>query len=308
MFDDNTKRKLVIIDGHAILHRAYHAIPPLTSKVGQINAVYGFTSMLLRIISELRPTYLAVCLDRKEKTFRQEMFEDYQAQRPITDKELISQVELAKDLISAFGIKIFSVAGFEADDVIGTLAKKAQDEPEIDEVIIVTGDRDILQLVYGKTKVYLLTKGISEASIFGELEVESKMGVLPSFIVDYKALVGDSSDNYSGVVGIGPKTAIKLIKEFGGFNEIYKNLDKIPSKTKEILVKGKDSGELSYELAKIRTDVPIEVDFSDLKKWQVDSPRVLSVFEEFGFKSLAKRVKDLGKTLVSENQKSLFNI
>ncbi len=299
-------KKLVLIDGHAILHRAYHALPPLTSRVGQVNAVYGFTSMLLKIISELKPSYIAVCLDRKEKTFRKEMFEAYQAQRPEVDKELISQVELTKEVISAFGIKIFSVAGFEADDVIGTLAKKAEGNSEIEEVIIVTGDRDILQLVGGKIRVYLLVKGISEASLFGKDEVEAKMGVLPHLIVDYKALVGDASDNYSGVSGIGPKTAVKLIREFGGFEEIYKNLDKLPPKTREILIKGKESGELSFRLAKIRTDVPLEVDFGDLKKWQVDSQKVLSVFEEFGFKSLAKRVKELGKTMVTENQMQLF--
>ena len=299
-------KKLVLIDGHAILHRAYHALPPLTSRVGQVNAVYGFTSMLLKIISELKPSYIAVCLDRKEKTFRKEMFEAYQAQRPEVDKELISQVELTKEVISAFGIKIFSVAGFEADDVIGTLAKKAEGNSEIEEVIIVTGDRDILQLVSDKIKVYLLVKGISEASLFGKEEVEAKMGVLPHLIVDYKALVGDASDNYSGVSGIGPKTAVKLIREFGGFEEIYKNLDKLPPKTREILIKGKESGELSFRLAKIRTDVPLEVDFGDLKKWQVDSQKVLSVFEEFGFKSLAKRVKELGKTMVTENQMQLF--
>lgn len=298
--------KLVLIDGHAILHRAYHALPPLTSRVGQVNAVYGFTSMLLRIINDLKPVYLAVCLDRKEKTFRQEMFEAYQAQRPETDKELIKQVELAKEVVEAFGIKIFSVAGFEADDVIGTLAKKAEKNPGVDEVIIVTGDRDILQLVSDKTKVFILVKGISEGKILDKEGVKEKMGVLPQFIVDYKALVGDSSDNYQGVVGIGPKTAIRLIEEFGGFKEIYKNIDHLSPKTREILLKGKESGELSYKLAKIRTDVPLEVNFEQLKKWQVDSPSVLGVFEKFGFKSLAKRVKDLGKVLVSENQGSLF--
>jgi DNA polymerase-1 len=260
----------------------------------------------LKIISELKPSYIAVCLDRKEKTFRKEMFEAYQAQRPEVDKELVSQVELTKEVISAFGIKIFSVAGFEADDVIGTLAKKAEGNGEIEEVIIVTGDRDILQLVSDKTKVYLLVKGISEATLLDKSGVEAKMGVLPHLIVDYKALVGDASDNYSGVSGIGPKTAVKLIREFGGFEEIYKNLDKLPPKTREILIKGKESGELSFRLAKIRTDVPLEVDFGDLKKWQVDSQKVLSVFEEFGFKSLAKRVKELGKTMVTENQMQLF--
>lgn len=303
---DNKARRLVLIDGHAILHRAYHALPTLTSKLGQVNAVYGFALMLLRIIADLRPKYIAVCLDRKEKTFRKEMFEDYQAQRPKTDEELINQVELVKELILAFGIKIFSVAGFEADDVIATLAEKAKEDKKIDEVIIVTGDRDILQLVCSKVKVYLLTKGISEAVILDEAGVKSKMGVPPHLIADYKALVGDASDNYKGVLGIGPKTAIKLLEGFGSFRSIYQNLDKIEEKTREILIKGKKTGEQSFDLARVRKDVPLEIDFSDLGKWQIDSQKAFNALEEFGFKSLVKRVKDLGKTFVSENQMKLF--
>lgn len=303
---DSKARRLVLIDGHAILHRAYHALPPLTSRVGQVNAVYGFISMLLKLISDLRPKYIAVCLDRKEKTFRKEMFEDYQAQRPKTDEELINQVELVKKLILSFGIKIFSVVGFEADDVVATLANKAKKDEKIDEVVIVTGDRDILQLVGGKVKVYLLTKGISEAVILDEIGVKSKMGVSPRLIADYKALVGDSSDNYKGVLGIGPKTAIKLLEKFGSFRLVYQNLDKIEEKTREILIKGKKMGELSFDLAKIREDVPLDVDFSDLEKWQIDSQKVFDTLEEFGFKSLVKRVKELGKTFVSESQMKLF--
>jgi len=303
--------KLVLIDGHAILHRAYHALPPLTSKVGQVNAVYGFTSMLLRIITDLRPTHLAVCFDRKEKTFRQEMFPDYQIQRPEMDKELASQIEKTKEVIEAFKIPVFSKAGYEADDLIGTISFRVREKKEksrIDEVIIVTGDRDILQLVDDKRKVrvYLPIKGLSEAKLFDEKEVKEKMGVLPPQIVDYKALVGDPSDNYPGVKGIGPKTAVKLINEFGGFKEVYQNQAQLSAKLKEIILKGRKEGELSYQLAKIKRDVPLEIDFEKLKRWQIDGSQALETLTHFGFKSLVKRVEKLGRSFVPQNQGSLF--
>lgn len=197
--------KLVIIDGNAILHRAYHALPStLTTRRGEpINAVYGFVSMLLRIIQDLKPTHIVVAFDRKEPTFRHEEFKDYQSHRPEMDKELSTQFEKARDVNKAIGIPIFDKAGFEADDVIGTIAKQAK----VDEVIIVTGDRDILQLVTKKTKVYLPVRGLKDARMMGEKEVKEMLGVKPSQVDDYKALVGDPSDNYKGVPGIGPKNS-----------------------------------------------------------------------------------------------------
>lgn len=299
--------KIVLIDGHAVLHRAYHALPPLTSKVGQVNAVYGFVSMLFRLISDLRSTHIAVCLDRKEKTFRKEIYESYQAQRPEADKEFISQIDIAKEVIESFGIPIFSVAGFEADDVIGTLAEKAH-KGGFEEIIIVTGDRDILQLVDDakKIRVYLMEKGVTQSRIYEEKDVKEKLGILPSLIPDYKALVGDSSDNYPGVKGIGPKTAVLLLSEYGSLDGIYLAIDKIPSRIAKILIEGKKDSELSYKLAKIEKNIPLEVDFDDLKRWQVDRPAVFDTFEKIGFKSLAKRAKELGKVFVSENQGKLF--
>lgn len=299
--------KLVLIDGHAILHRAYHALPPLTSKVGQVNAVYGFVSMLFRLILDLRPTHIAVCLDREEKTFRKKLLESYQAQRPEAEKEFISQVELAKEVIESFGIPIFSVAGFEADDVIGTLVRKAKNK-NFDEIIIVTGDRDILQLVDDKDKVrvYLMEKGISQGKLYQEKDVVEKLGISPCLVVDYKALVGDPSDNYPGVKGIGPKTAISLLSQYGSKDGIYSSIDKIDPKTARILLEGKESCELSYKLAMIKQDVPLKVNFDDLQKWQIDSSLVFDEFERIGFRALAKRAKELGRLFVSENQGSLF--
>ncbi|OGM25703.1 hypothetical protein A3E13_03340 [Candidatus Woesebacteria bacterium RIFCSPHIGHO2_12_FULL_40_20] len=298
--------KLVLIDGNAILHRAYHALPPLTTKRGEpINAVYGLVSMLLRIIQELKPTHIAVAFDRKEPTFRQKEFAGYQAQRPPMEDNLSSQFEKAKATLNAFGIPVYELAGYEADDIIGTLSNKVLSSG-IQNVIIVTGDRDILQLVNGNVKVYLPVKGLSEGKVFGIEEVVEKMGVKPSQIPDYKALVGDQSDNYKGVSGIGPKTAMKLIEEYGSFEAIYRNLNSLPKQTKERLESGKSGGEMSLKLAEIVRDIPIEADFEKMNKWSVDSKQVLDLFTQFGFKTLTNRVKEVGKMIVSENQMKLI--
>lgn len=304
--------KLVLIDGNAILHRAYHALPPLTTRRGEpINAVYGLVSMLLRVIQDLKPTHFAVCFDRKEPTFRHKEFKEYQSHRPPTEEKLSNQFEKAREVLSAMNISFFEMAGYEADDLLGSIAEQYQkirnkEQGKIDEIIIVTGDRDILQLVNSKVKVYLPVKGLSEGKIFGENEVIEKMGVAPSQIPDYKALVGDQSDNYKGVNGIGPKTAIKLIEEYGDFNGIYRHLNEVPKQLKEKLNAGKEDGEMSLKLAKIVRDVPIEVDFNKLNKWRVDGGEVLDLFSDFGFKTLTRRVKEVGKSIVSENQMKLI--
>ena len=222
---------------------------------------------------------------------------------------LSSQFEKAKATLDAFRIPYYDLAGYEADDIIGTLSKKVFENAnlKINKTVIVTGDRDILQLVNEKVKVYLPLKGLSEGKEFGEEEVREKMGVKPSQIPDYKALVGDQSDNYKGVSGIGPKTAIKLIEKYGSFAEIYKNLNFLPEQTKEKLENGKSDGEISLKLAGIVRDVPIDADFVKMTKWRVDSKEALDLFANFGFKTLTKRIKEVGKSIVSENQRSLFN-
>lgn len=298
--------KLVLIDGNAILHRAYHALPYLTDREGEpINAVYGFVSMLLRIIADLKPSGIAVAFDRKEPTFRKKEFKAYQAHRPEMEEELSGQFDKAKDVIGAFGIPIYDKKGFEADDVIGTIAKKAQ--IKFDEVDIVTGDRDILQLVNGKVKVYLPIKGLSEGKLYGKTEVEEKMGVSPSQIVDYKALVGDPSDNYPGVKGIGPKTAEKLLEEFKDFKAIYKNLGKVDKRVAEKLKKNKELAHISYKLARIVTDVPVEFNVKDFDNWSLRNKNLDNVFTKYGFKTLRKRVAELASKIDQEKQMSLLN-
>jgi DNA polymerase-1 len=294
--------KLVLIDGNAILHRAFHALPPLTTKRGEpINAVYGLISMLLRVIQDLKPNEIAVCFDEKEPTFRHKEFKEYQAQRPVMANELSGQFEKARRVIEAFGMPIYSKPGFEADDVIGTLANQSKEN-----VVIVTGDRDILQLVNNKVKVYMPIVGLSEGKLMGRQETLEKMGVEPELIPDYKALVGDPSDNYPGVPGIGPKTAINLLNEFGSVSEIYKNIKKIPPKLQEKLLTGEKSAELSYRLATIVKDVPVRLDEEAASRWDVDNKKVLGVFADFGFKTLTERVKKVGKQMDEEKQMSLI--
>jgi len=296
--------KLVLVDGNAIMHRAFHALPPtLTSESGEpTNAVYGFTSMLFKIIEDLTPTHIAVCFDRKEKTFRKKEFKAYQAHRPEMDVGLSSQFSKAKEVLKAFRIPAYDKKGFEADDVIGTISKKTR----VDEVVIVTGDKDILQLVDERIKVYLPVKGLSQAELMDEKKVKEKMGVRPERIVDYKGLVGDQSDNYKGVPGIGPKTAEKLFSQYDSFKDIYKNLNKIDERISIKLREHKDSAEMSYMLAKIITDVDINYDIEDMNDWSAYDEEVLKVFDKFRFRTLKKRAENLNKKIVKENQGELF--
>ena len=299
--------KLVLIDGNAILHRAYHALPPLTTKSGEpINAVYGFISILLRIINDMKPTHLAVCFDRPEKTFRKEKYVKYQAQRPVMDDFLSSQVTKMHDVLDAFSIPVYEKAGFEADDVIGTIAKKTQSSKlkaqngEINETIIVTGDRDIFQLIDKKVKVYVPVKGLKEGKIYGEKEVREEFDFAPIQMIDYKALVGDTSDNYPGVSGIGPKTARDLIVKYKTVENIYKNLDRIPEKVRGKLKDSKKEALFFKNIATIVTDVPVDVNLKKMGDWDLGSEEAVRLFMSYGFKTLLTRV--LGNNSEKKNE------
>ncbi|MFC1624912.1 5'-3' exonuclease H3TH domain-containing protein [Patescibacteria group bacterium] len=296
--------KLVLVDGFAILHRAFHAMPPLTNKKGQMtNAIYGFVSMLLRIIQDLDPTHIIVCMDEKEPTFRHKAFKTYQAQRPKMDKSLESQIEKTKEVIKAFRIPTSSKKGYEADDVIGTLSERFK--KKID-VVIVTGDRDILQLVDNKVKVFMPIAGLSNGKLYGEEETLERIGVIPDLIPDFKALVGDPSDNYFGVTGVGPKTAIKLLDEYKNVDGVYKNIKKINPKLAEKLIKDKKSAFMSYKLATIVKNVPIKLNLEDAGKWDLDNNEVLNLFSDLGFKTLTERIKKFGRKKDLERQMNLL--
>lgn len=294
--------KLVLIDGNAILHRAFHAMPPLTTKGGEpINAVYGLVSMFLRVVQDLKPDSIAVAFDEKEPTFRQKEFKSYQAQRPPLADELSSQFGKAREFFEAVGVPVYSKPGYEADDVIGTIASKVKED-----VVVVTGDRDMLQLINSKVKLYMPVVGLTNAKLYGAVEAKERMGVPPTQIPDYKALVGDPSDNYPGVTGIGPVTAEKLLEKYGSIDKIYAHLQDIEPKVRQKLEVNKDNAKLFLRLATIVKDVPINADFEEMKKWKLDSPKVINLFEKFGFKTLTERIKKVGKLVDAEKQGALF--
>ncbi len=284
--------RLIIIDGNAILHRAFHALPPLTAPNGTVvNAVYGFTSMLIRLVGDLTPTHLAVAFDRPAPTFRKKLFADYQIKRPKMDDSLATQIPLVHDVVHAMNIPIFEIDGFEADDVIGTLCATNRDK--MDQIIVVTGDRDLLQLVTEKIKLFMPTKGLSEAKLYGINETIERLGVLPNQIPDYKALAGDSSDNYPGVPGIGPKTASDILHTYQSIETLYDTIHeaKFSPSVIEKLIKNKKLAFLSKELATIKDDVPIDTSIPVVELSQLKAEPVIEILQQFGFHSLMKRMQ-----------------
>lgn len=285
--------KLVLIDGNSILHRAFHAIPPLTTSNGRlVNAIYGFFSMLLRIVEETTPTHLVIFFDRPKPTFRKELFVGYQAKRPKMSDDLSSQIGLLHEILAKIGVLIYEVDGYEADDLIGTIAKQGS-EGKLDgkmEIIIVSSDRDMLQLVNHNVKVLAIITGITKMILFDEKKVEEKYGLKTTQFVDYKAMVGDASDNYPGVTGIGPKTASDLLKNYESLENIYHDLSKLPPKIAEKLATDAEQAALAKKLAAIVTDAPITLDTEKCSMKLFDMDKVKEVFEELGFKSLLKRV------------------
>lgn len=292
-------KRLVLIDGHAIIHRAYHALPPLTTPFGApAQAAYGFVSILLRVIDELKPTHLAVCFDLPEATFRHAAYIAYQAHRPTADQDLVNQIIMVHEVIGVSGIPVYTASGYEADDVIGTLAAQAVHN-KVDDVVIVTGDKDIMQLVNdkkgkdgrGAVKVFAPIRGIANARLLSEKDVLEYVGIAPSKIVDYKALIGDSSDNYPGVPGIGPKTAVGLLEKFGTLEEIYRNVKSLPESVVRKLEQGEESAKLSQHLATIVTNAPVNLNLErcELHPLREDTDFVEKL-RELGFKSLLNRI------------------
>lgn len=282
-------QRLVLIDGHAMVFRAFYAFPTsLTTPKGEmINAVYGFASILLTIIKDLQPKYLAVAFDLDKPTFRHIEFVGYKAQRPEADVQLTDQLDRVREVVKSMNIPIFEVEGFEADDVIGTLAKQAKTV----ETVIVTGDKDALQLVDdGKILVYVPGRGKIAAKIYDEAAVEERLGVKPKQVTDLKALMGDSSDNIKGVAGIGPKTAAEMINKFGQVEEIYKNLDKLSPAVARKMTDGYEEAVRSKHLVTIVTDVPITLDLAACKVSNYDQKKTIKLFEELGFRSLIKKL------------------
>ena len=291
-------KRIIVIDGNAIIHRAYHAIPPLTTKDGKmVNAVYGFTAMLLKVWKDLQPNCIAVTFDMSGPTFRHVQYKEYKATRVKADQALYDQIPLVHEMVEAFGLPIYEKKGYEADDVIGTIVKKLEKEKDT-EVFIVTGDMDTLQLVSEKAKVYTLRKGISDVVVYDVAAVKARFGFGPEKMIDYKALRGDASDNIPGVPGIGEKTALELILKFGSIENIYKQLKNKEKIAKELkpgvvnkLVEGEESAKMSKELSTIDCDVPdLKFDFKHCEIKEFDKEKLSHLFQKFEFVSLLKRI------------------
>lgn len=301
---------LLLIDGNAIMHRAYHALPPFKSEDGTpTNVVYGFISMLHKVINDFKPNYLTSVFDTPKPTFRNKIFRDYQIQRPKIEDDFITQIPLVKEALDQAGIFRLEKDGYEADDLIGTISKIFEENKY--KVIIVTGDKDIFQLITDNVFVAAPQLGLANIKIFDKTEVEQKLDVSPNQIIDYKALVGDPSDNYPGARGIGPKTATKLIHQYKTVDEIYKNINNIESeKTKSILEKEKDYVYLSKELATILTNVEINLDIEKLR-FSGFNKKLKEFLEKYQMNSLVKRIfnektSDKTETTKKENQMGLF--
>lgn len=285
------KEKLIILDGNSLMNRAFYALPLLTNREGiHTNAVYGFTNMLLKMKEEIEPDYIVCTFDKAAPTFRHNEYKEYKAGRKKMPSELAEQFPIVKELLSKFDINIFEIEGFEADDLIGTLSCKAEEQGI--EVYIVTGDRDALQLASNNIKIVLTKKGITEKEIYDANRMIEEYGVTPKQFIDVKGLMGDASDNIPGVPGVGEKTAYKLIKEYGSIENVLNNTENISGKKiKESLIENSEQAIFSKKLATIMCNVPIEIDLDSIKSNEnYDAEAIRKMFLDLEFKSLLDKI------------------
>lgn len=302
------EERIVIIDGNSLINRAFYALPPLTTKEGKhTNAIYGFVTMLLKVIEDYKPDYMGVAFDKKAPTFRHKEFADYKAGRKKMPPELAEQLEPLKEVLDAFNIYRIELEGFEADDLIGTLAKYCEGNGL--ESLIVTGDRDALQLTSDTTKVLFTKKGISQLEIYDAAKVMEDYEVTPTQFIDLKGLMGDKSDNIPGVPGVGEKTAIKLLKEFETIENLIHNTEKITAaKLREKIELNKEQAVLSKRLATIITNVPVDINLDDLKNKELNYEKLMELFRTYEFTSLIPRInKSMQVSSHNENDTNGFN-
>lgn len=298
--DAGPKKTLVLLDAHAIIHRAYHALPDFRSSSGEpTGALYGVVTMLMKIVSELSPDYIAACFDLPEKTFRHETYDGYKAGRAKADDELVAQLERSRDIFEAFGIPIYDRPGFEADDMLGTIVEQMKGVKDL-AIIIASGDMDTLQLADGeRVRIYTLKKGINDTVLYDEKAIAERFGFEAACLPDYKGLRGDPSDNIIGIKGIGEKTATILIAEFGTIERLYESLKEDRERFKKLglteriiglLEEGEEEALFSKTLATIRRDAPIDFALPE-KPWRetVDRERATKLLKELEFKSLVSR-------------------
>ncbi|MBI3342028.1 hypothetical protein HY024_02810 [Candidatus Curtissbacteria bacterium] len=280
--------KLLLIDGNNLFHRAYHALPPLNSRDGQNgNAIFGFTNMLLKAVSEMKPDYVACAFDTAAPTFRHVAFEKYKAQRPPPPPDLYPQLPKVKKMLEAFGVRYFEKAGYEADDLLASIATKYLGAAEI--IVILSGDRDVLQMVDPNVRVQMPGWNLNSVTLFGPEEVQEKYGIEPEQMVDYKSMVGDTSDNVPGIAGIGPKGAADLLQRFGNLEGIYAHLDEISQTTRNKLEAGREIALEAKKLVELDRTVDVGIEVADLEfKPQWESLR--QELENLGFKSIISKL------------------
>jgi len=281
--------KLALIDGNALLYRAFYALPPLTNSKGiPTGAIYGFTRMLIKLLREEKPDYLACAFDKGKKTFRHKRWEEYKITRPKMPGDLVSQIPLVKKILNGFGIPIFEDEEYEADDILATLAKNGEKKGL--KVEILTSDKDILQIVSSSIYILRPKKGITHTQRFDEETVRKEFNISPSQVADFLSLAGDPSDNIPGIPGIGPVTAKELIKKFDSLENLLNNLDKLPPKKRELLIKYQEQAKLSKELATIITSVPLKIELEELKVKEPKEELLFPLFKELEFKELLKEI------------------
>lgn len=312
------RERLVVVDANALLHRSYHALPTMTSPEGEvIQGAYGFFSTFLKMIKELEPNYVAACFDLPAPTFRHKKFAGYKAQRPETPADLVSQIPVVKDLLGAFGVPVLEKEGFEADDIIGTIAQKTKDDDQL-EVVILTGDLDTLQLVSNNTKVYTMKRGMSDTVIYGPAEVRGRYGFEPGKLDDYRGLKGDSSDNIPGVSGVGKKTATKILTRYNSVEDLYEDLEDEQKRKKvvqesdlserivEKLLEQKEEAIFSKKLATIKKNAPVDFNLEETRWPTFDYQKVREKFYKLGFKSLVSRLPVSKKKREEQSPNSNF--
>ncbi|URT70043.1 DNA polymerase I [Cytobacillus firmus] len=284
------KKKLVLIDGNSIAYRAFFALPLLNNDKGiHTNAVYGFTMMLQRILEDEKPTHLLVAFDAGKTTFRHKTFSEYKGGRQKTPPELSEQFPYIRELLDAYGISRYELENYEADDIIGTLSLHAEKDGY--EVKVISGDKDLTQLSSDSVTVSITRKGITDIEEYTPAHIEEKYGITPDRIIDMKGLMGDSSDNIPGVPGVGEKTALKLLKEFGTLEELLKSVDEVSGKKlKEKLEEFREQALMSKELATISREAPVEIKIEDIEYEGFEKEKVISIFKELGFNSLLEKI------------------
>ncbi|MHC4473552.1 MAG: 5'-3' exonuclease, partial [Planctomycetota bacterium] len=285
--------RLFLLDGTALAYRSYFAFirnPLFDAKGRNVSAVFGFTATLFRLLEAEEPDHLAIAFDTPEPTFRHERYDDYKATREKMPDEMVDSLPGIREVVEAFNIPIYEMPGFEADDVLGTLARLA--EAQGIETWLVTGDKDLMQLVTDRVKIYNILKAGVDLEIYGPDEVVAKFGVPAERVVDYLGLVGDTSDNIPGVPGIGPKTAEKLLSEFGSMEALLERAEEVKAKrARENLVEFREQALLSRELAQIKTDVPLDFDLEAIRVGERDERRLVEIFREYQFNSFLEKLE-----------------